>query len=652
VLDQNQLDPFLNWIRTFDYRLLLNEDDVETKFVLSLFQYLGYPEECRRGKYPLQTYSPGKPGRKPEIDQVYFAVKEPDKQNADTSLVIVEAKGPQETNLDKDVNQAKFYGYYLKPSFLVVTNGYQLKILKCHRHRSEEFVFDDTVDALRDREIATDIYNQLNFEIVKHVKECTANVLIHAQYVQLAQALRRYPDLQDILDKGDFQPFTGQVENLRIVVKPKVAVMCNLPIAFEEGSCQIDFSSVTRRGLTIHLTHQNILGDLMMGLHTSPHWQTRRFLRQIDDDLFEAQLGQTTTILSEEEAYDLCACIDEVCQEYKRIIIEAENVLETWDYEPLHSDGLPGFYLLSVRQWLWELMRKFAHEFDCGRGNSDWHTFKQVNILIRVGRGFHDHAFIWPKTGINSWSLLPTGYVHLVCVFSDRDLRWVERGDVVSWKQAVGPQGIWTARYTKKWILEDFIPKVRAYYARDYQAHQCEPYLDIRDDYQTKHIPFREISEPKQIAAYLHAVQLWLHCRPSRITVSTLLLRPYYAAFRDLAQQADPSTINISYIAENLRAVEAGPECTRDKTESRKSPPKYQWTYDDVMNSLDQHVARINQSEYEDSSNADLISRAFIAIVQEGAISFSQAQLNAAKQALLPLWEQSRFEWRYVLPNQ
>ncbi len=70
------------------------------------------------------------------------------------------------------------------------------------------------------------------------------------------------------------------------------------------------------------------------------------------------------------------------------------------------------------------------------------------------------------------------------------------------------------------------------------------------------------------------------------------------------------------------------------------------------MNSLDQHVARINQSEYEDSSNADLISRAFIAIVQEGAISFSQAQLNAAKQALLPLWEQSRFEWRYVLPNQ
>ena len=26
--------------------------------------------------------------------------------------------------------------------------------------------------------------------------------------------------------------------------------------------------------------------------------------------------------------------------------------------------------------------------------------------------------------------------------------------------------------------------------------------------------------------------------------------------------------------------------------------------------------------------------------------------VNAAKQALLPLWEQSRFEWRYVLPNQ
>jgi hypothetical protein len=39
-------------------------------------------------------------------------------------------------------------------------------------------------------------------------------------------------------------------------------------------------------------------------------------------------------------------------------------------------------------------------------------------------------------------------------------------------------------------------------------------------------------------------------------------------------------------------------------------------------------------------------------IIENRKISFSQAQLNVAKQALLPLAEQSRFEMRYVYPNR
>ncbi|MEH1839526.1 MAG: hypothetical protein V7L20_12320 [Nostoc sp.] len=39
-------------------------------------------------------------------------------------------------------------------------------------------------------------------------------------------------------------------------------------------------------------------------------------------------------------------------------------------------------------------------------------------------------------------------------------------------------------------------------------------------------------------------------------------------------------------------------------------------------------------------------------IIENGKISLLQAQLNAVKQALLPLWQQSRFEMRYVYPNK
>ncbi len=52
----NQIDLLIEWINTFEVGFIQNEDDVETKFVLPLFQHLGYPENNRRGKYPLNIY--------------------------------------------------------------------------------------------------------------------------------------------------------------------------------------------------------------------------------------------------------------------------------------------------------------------------------------------------------------------------------------------------------------------------------------------------------------------------------------------------------------------------------------------------------------------------------------------------------------------
>lgn len=68
----------------------------------------------------MKTYEPGghaKRGRKPSIDQIYFSTSEQMEQNADTSLIIVEAKEPGETHVDEALDQARFYGYHLSPSF-------------------------------------------------------------------------------------------------------------------------------------------------------------------------------------------------------------------------------------------------------------------------------------------------------------------------------------------------------------------------------------------------------------------------------------------------------------------------------------------------------------------------------------------------------
>ncbi|MGB3509754.1 MAG: type I restriction enzyme HsdR N-terminal domain-containing protein, partial [Microcoleaceae cyanobacterium] len=123
----HKIDLLVEWINNFNPELLQNEDDVETRFVLPFFQHLGYPENNRRGKYPIKTYQPGKKqGRDPEADHVYFSTNDQEKQNADTSLIIVEAKKPTEKNLEPHIKQAKFYGDHLKSVFLVVTNGYQV----------------------------------------------------------------------------------------------------------------------------------------------------------------------------------------------------------------------------------------------------------------------------------------------------------------------------------------------------------------------------------------------------------------------------------------------------------------------------------------------------------------------------------------------
>jgi tetratricopeptide (TPR) repeat protein len=168
-------ETFITWILNFDPHLLQNEDDVETKFVIPLFTHLGYPEACYRGKYPIKTYKPGRQGRKPETDRIYFSVGNPDEQDSHTSLILIEAKEPQKKNLDEDVAQAKFYGYHLTPPFLVVTNGYHLKVIRRYAYR-EEMLFDCTVEELHDEATATAFYNQLHFETVKRIKEYTVNI--------------------------------------------------------------------------------------------------------------------------------------------------------------------------------------------------------------------------------------------------------------------------------------------------------------------------------------------------------------------------------------------------------------------------------------------------------------------------------------------
>ncbi|WP_236556903.1 hypothetical protein [Calothrix sp. PCC 7507] len=453
-----------------------------------------------------------------------------------------------------------------------------------------------------------------------------------------------HPDLSNLLGKCDFQPSITRDGDRLIVVQPKVAIACNLPQALGQGDCRIEFSSIIFRGLKIGLNHHHILSQLMIGLNTKPELKCRPFLKQLDKNAFAVSLGETTVILSAIETTDLCLCIDQVCQEYKNSLVEFENNLETWDLEFFESAGVRGFHLFSVEQKLWDLMYKFASEFDYVKGKSAWHLFHQEDISIRVSRGIRDHAFILPQA-TNYWSDAQNK-INIIYEINDVHLQSLARGKASSWQQDIGPRGTWTAKYTKQWLLEKYIPQVIDYYAQQSQLFEVELMVEVIK-YKFAHTPIKDIHDIQDLSPYLCDIQTWLNIHVENI--AAVLLRSYYKAFTDLVRNTDSAIAGIDYIMVNLRGVELSDAA--DKIDSHTKKRKI-WTFKNAMSCLDEQVMRINNCESEKSFNADLITRIFIWIIENGKISFSQAQINTAKQALLPLWEQSRFEMRHVYPHR
>ena len=670
LTEDTRFDSFFVWLQAFDPSMLTNEAEVESKFVVPLLQHLGYPEKCRRPQYPLRTYEPGKrgkKGRKPSIDQIYFSTGEPQKQTADTSLLIVEAKEPGEMRLGEALGQARFYGQHLNPLFLVVTNARRLLVVKRHGYRSEEQVLDVTIRELQERATAHQLYHQLRFDVVRRLKEQLADDLTHTLYVDLMHALDRHPDLREQLAKGDFERSRTREGRRLTVIEPKVAVVCDLPLAFGDGACCSKFSNLLLRGLTCHLTHRQILESLMTGLDTPPHWGTRRFLRKTADGSFEVQLGQTTVILSEQEARELCTCVDETCHAYKAILVNTEDTLQTWDYLPA---SLPGFSLhmyeiLAVEPWLWELMLQFAQEFDISEGSSPWHIFDRGYTRLRVlSNRKVENVLLYPSYGP---SYLPKREVDLLyCVEEDQLLTIEEEWSKLSWRQVVGPKGRWTARYTERWLVNKFIPQVLTHYAKQQPKDAGQlPYWTLHS-LSNRRVPLARASTPKHLAPYLHLIQGTFHIYGD-CQIPASLLRPYYAALTALVQHLDPSKLAprlIGYIHGYVSGATWLVNSEQFQVPEEEEPPASEESGDtlldeeevspvqeikEIIDSLSEHVRRIHLVEHESPQVADYLSCAFIALLEHGTIHCGQEHLNAVREAILPLLDLSRFEERYVL---
>lgn len=636
------LTELIAWLAAYEPATLYTEDDVETKFVLPLFRLLGYPEQQRRGKYPL-ALNIGSKGRKHEVDQVYFASADPARQTLGNALVVVEAKRTSVNDLESAIFQAQSYSDRLRPVLLVVTNGVRLEILCRRRFDPDEAVLSDEIAALAELQAAQALVDLLGYESVLALHQRLINELAYEQYVRLEQALRAHPDIQEILGQGDFTESEEREGRALRITRAKVQIEGELPLCLSGGSCEITFSHILRRGLRLHLDHAAILRTLIVGIGSDLAWNTRRFIEREGEDSYRVRVGDMETQISLQEAEDLCACVDRFAGAYRDVMMEAEDALGSWEFPLTSWNGDPAFYLTSVKTSFWKQLRRFAdrHQWCRNEIERGWRIFEHWAPGIRVGHENGDHAWIATITELDGALSVEPELQHLVYVLPyglpppDRAVLTHQE----DWELYLGAQGSWTVGHTYQWLTAKLLPEVKQQSRFRLRHVQYDQFRQVVHD-----LPYpspEPITSTKQLAPYIYHIQFWLAFAATRLIPSTLLAEPYECLL-DLARGAREKDICQHYVMSNMIKVTSGleiPESQMPEDEMRAY-----FARGELLRDYLRRIPTVPPRMFE------YVMRSFFGLYEDADIKASQAALNRTWKVLRPLWRLAQFEQRHVWP--
>ncbi len=126
-----------------------SEDDLIVKVVIPFFELLGYKNDSYEIKFPVSGYRPGRPGRNPEGDCVFFANKE---HNLKTSLFVVEAK--RDDKFPPEL-QARFYSTNLFTPFYIAWSELTFEVWQVQNFREPSLIGQYELDKLSFSEFST-----------------------------------------------------------------------------------------------------------------------------------------------------------------------------------------------------------------------------------------------------------------------------------------------------------------------------------------------------------------------------------------------------------------------------------------------------------------------------------------------------------------
>lgn len=405
-----------------------------------------------------------------------------------------------------------------------------------------------------------------------------------------------------------------------------VSFRYKLPLAFcnldDEKEGEFIFSRYENIKFTV--SRHFILHSLMYGLNTPLEWLSRPYLELIDLNLFNVTLEGAKITLSIEEVIDLCECVDEICGKYKQSIIDAESHLQTKNFYPLHVEkSFYGFNILSVKPAIWDLMYKFSFEFHESKGESEWHIFETRYESIHLSRNFSSHAILMPRRHNFFGNSANLEYIDIIYLADDLLLN--RRLTSSNWKENLGEYGTWTAKKTRDWLVNKFIPKVTEYYKTTKIEMPYYPFVELP--------PLEKIQNGEQLANYVLKIQQWF---PGKRRIPAIVATKYYFAFLSLLGNATVTDDILGYIFGKLNDLE-------EKIESR--------TLMSAFKIISQHAHQVKKEGFEDGYYADIISRVFIAVLENGRVVFEQYKLNQAIKSIEALIRDCMFEIRHCEDN-
>ncbi len=303
--------------------------------------------------------------------------------------------------------------------------------------------------------------SDVNREIQKYLEESNYALKIETMRKAVKSGelkLEEYIDQVNnfVSDYGDeFVEYENEFTNFRSIKYNSVKLDGYLPRLNEpEGSCLFTFNSFYIRGMSITLTHNEILQTLFKGTKTPTDQLMRPYIvDKLSEDNYIIQLGSSRFNLSKDETMHLCEVVDRFISEYIVAIEKIEKVLTCKEFLPLSND-LTKYKLIKIHKKLWGLMLKFADEHDNYHGNGKWHIFDSSGRnIIKVynneptpqyNSGFHCviHSLVDSN---DSWE--PTEEVWLV---------WWD----VEKNKNYGIRDYWTVEQTYHWLTNEFIPLV------------------------------------------------------------------------------------------------------------------------------------------------------------------------------------------------